>query len=93
MTRTLEKRMARADAGLCLDCGLNPCCCAIPKRKFRFGRWRFSHSYSDLPIGIKRYKRRPKSHPGGLTPVEVYSSFKRNVESSNLSAPTKKFGK
>jgi hypothetical protein len=45
-----EKKGRRFAAGVCLNCGFKPCCCAIPKWVARL----------KLPDGLRRFKKRPK---------------------------------
>lgn len=54
----LVKEWRRMKQGVCVNCGSSPCACAIPKRSRRMG-W-FSRCPVDLPVGIRRFKKRPK---------------------------------
>jgi hypothetical protein len=46
-----NKKLARMGQGVCINCGLKPCCCAIPKWTAR---------NKSLPKGMRRFKKRPK---------------------------------
>jgi hypothetical protein len=50
-----EKKGRRFAADVCVNCGLSPCCCAVPK-------WiaRYKQDHAGLPQGVRRFKKRPK---------------------------------
>lgn len=52
----VEKKLARMAAKVCVNCGLKPCCCAIPK---------WTAQRKSLPDGMRRFKKRPK----GVSPL------------------------
>jgi hypothetical protein len=47
----VSKKLRRMAANVCLECGYRPCCCAVPKSV---------RLLNPLPIGMRKYKRRPK---------------------------------
>jgi hypothetical protein len=60
-----EKRGRRMADGKCINCGLMPCLCAIPK-------WiaRCSNERNGLPQGVRRFKKRPKGAEETVTAGE-----------------------
>jgi len=44
-------RLGKCGAGVCMNCGLSPCACAIPK---------WTAQRKNLPIGMRRFKKRPR---------------------------------
>lgn len=51
-----EKKLRRMASGLCINCGLAPCKCAIPKWTAR---------KAELPVGLRRFKKRTKEARNG----------------------------
>lgn len=46
-----NKKLVRIAAKVCMNCGFNPCFCAIPK---------WVAKRASLPNGMRRFKKRPK---------------------------------